>query len=134
MSNKSRVCVREIMNGKYSIVDGRLTVREALTIMRQKEVACLIIRKRSDDDEYGIVLPADIAKKVLAKDRSPDRINVYEIMTKPIISVSPKMDIRYCARLFDRFGLTLAPVIEDEQVLGIIGYQDIVLKGISCPL
>lgn len=134
MSNKSRVCVREIMNGKYSIVDGRLTVREALTIMRQKEVDCLIIRKRGDDDEYGIVLPADIAKKVLAKDRSPDRINVYEIMTKPIISVSPKMDVRYCARLFDRFGLTLAPVIEDEQVIGIIGYQDIVLKGISCSL
>jgi predicted transcriptional regulator len=132
MSNKTRICVRDIMNDKYSIVDGRLTVQEALTIMRQKDAACLIIRKRNDGDEYGIVLPADIAKKVLAKDRSSDRVNIYEIMTKPIISVSPGMDVRYCARLFDRFGLTLAPVIEGDQVLGVISYQDIVLKGISC--
>ena len=131
MINKPQICVREVMNGKYSMIDGRLTVQEALIIMRQKEAACLIVRKRNDNDEYGIVLPADIAKKVLAKDRSPERVNIYEIMSKPVIPISPKMDVRYCARLFDRFGLTLAPVIENEQVLGIISYNDIVLKGIG---
>lgn len=132
MSNKVRICVREVMNGNFSIIDGRLTVQEALTIMRKKDANCLIVRKRNEDDEYGIVLPADIAKKVLAKDRSPERVNIYEIMTKPVIAVAPQMDVRYCARLFDRFGLTLAPVIDQDRVLGVIGYNDIVLRGISC--
>jgi signal-transduction protein with cAMP-binding, CBS, and nucleotidyltransferase domain len=119
------------MNDKCTIIDGRLTVQEALIIMRQKEAGCLVVRKRNEHDEFGIVLPADIAKKVLAKDRSPERVNIYEIMTKPVIAVSPKMDVRYCARLFVRFGLTLAPVIENDQILGVIGYNDIVLRGIS---
>ncbi len=130
MSNKKLVCVQEVMNGKFSMIDGRLTVQEALIIMRQEEASCLVVRKRNENDEYGIVLPADIAKKVLAQDRSPERVNIYEIMTKPVISVSPKMDVRYCARLFARFGLTLAPVIENDQILGVIGYKDIVLRGI----
>ena len=134
MSNKTRVCVRDIMNVKYSMIDGRLTVQEALIIMRQKETRCLIVRKRNEHDEYGIVLPADIAKKILAKDRSPERVNIYEIMTKPVISVSPQMDVRYCARLFSQFGLTLAPVIENDQILGVIGYNDIALRGIGCAL
>lgn len=131
MSDKTRICVRDVMHSKYNTIDGRLTVQEALTIMRQEEASCLLVRKRNEHDEYGIVLPADIAKKVLAKDRSPERVNIYEIMTKPVISVSPKMDIRYCARLFAQFGLTLAPVIENDQILGVIGYNDIVLRGIG---
>ena len=51
-------------------------------------------------DEYGMVLLSDIAKQVLAKDRSPKRVNIYEIMAKPVLSVQPDMDIRYCARMF----------------------------------
>jgi predicted transcriptional regulator len=67
---------------------------------------------------------------VIAKDRAPERVNVYEIMSKPVIAVAPAMDIRYCARLFDKFGLALAPVIEDDQVLGIVSYSDMVLRGL----
>jgi Mg/Co/Ni transporter MgtE len=67
----------------------------------------------------------------LAKDRSPDRVNVYEIMSKPVISVPPTMDIRYCARLFERFGLQRAPVIENGKVLGIIGYDEMLMHWLN---
>jgi len=40
------------------------------------------------------------------------------------------MDVRYCARMFDNFGLASAPVIENGQVMGVVGYNDIVLKGL----
>ncbi len=131
MSNKQVVRVGEAMNGNFETIDGLMTVREALAIMKDKQATCLIIRKRNENDEYGIVLPADIAKKVLGQDRSPERVNIYEIMTKPVISVRPDMDVRYCARLFDRFGLALAPVIENDKVLGVIGYNDIIFNGLS---
>jgi predicted transcriptional regulator len=88
------------------------------------------VDKRHEGDEYGVVMFGDIAKKVLARDLSPDRVNVYEIMSKPVISVSPEMDIRYCTRLFEAIGLSRAPVIEDHKVIGLVSYTDIVLKGL----
>jgi predicted transcriptional regulator len=76
------------------------------------------------------VLLADIAKKVLAKDRAPSRVNLYEIMSKPVLAVDPEMDIRYCARLFDQFGLSTAPVIRDKTIIGVVTYYEIVLQGL----
>ena len=52
-----------------------------------------------------IVSFEDIATEVLAKNRAPERVNIYEIMEKPLFSVDPAMDARYCARLFARHRL-----------------------------
>jgi Mg/Co/Ni transporter MgtE len=51
-------------------------------------------------------------------------------MAKPVIGVDPQMDVRYCARLFENFGLSIAPVLKDGAVLGIVGYNEIVLEGL----
>ncbi|MDH5571511.1 MAG: CBS domain-containing protein [Gammaproteobacteria bacterium] len=122
--------VRDVMKTHIDIVDGKMTVMEALEKMKHVETKSLIIEKRDDDDEYGMVLLSDIAKHVLAKDRSPNRVNVYEIMSKPVVSVDPDMDIRYCARLFEHFGLARAPVIENRKIIGIVSFTDMVMKGL----
>jgi CBS domain-containing protein len=41
------------------------------------------------------------------------------------------MDIRYCARMFEQFGLSRAPVIENGKVIGIVSFTDIVPKGLT---
>ncbi len=129
-SENKLIRVREVMKKKFDMIDGRMTVMDALRTMKHVETKSVIVDKRHDDDEYGMVLISDIAKKVLAKDRSPDRINVYEIMTKPLLTVDPEMDIRYCARFFEKFDLSRAPVVENGKVIGIISYTDMVLKGL----
>jgi CBS domain-containing protein len=123
------VRVRDVMKTDFDLVPGTLTVREALDGMRHVDARALVVDKRHDDDEYGIVLISDIAKKVLAADRSPDRVNLYEIMSKPVLGVDPQMDIRYCARLLERFGIMRAPVIENRRVIGIVSFHDLVLRG-----
>ena len=123
--------VRDVMKTDLDIVDGMLTVTEALKTMKFPDTRTLIVDKRHQDDEYGVVMFRDMAKKVLARDHSPNRVNIYEIMTKPLISVHPDMDIRYCTRLFDRFGLSRAPVLEDQKIIGLVSYTDIVLKGFA---
>lgn len=128
MSHKL-VQVKDVLNDRFHIIDGRLTVLEAMKIAKQHNVEALVIEKRHKHDEFGLVLLSDIAKQVISKDKAPDRVNVYEIMAKPVIGIKPDMDVRYCARLFENFGLSRAPVIEGEQVLGMVGYEDIVLKG-----
>ncbi len=54
-------------------------------------------------------------------------MNVYEVMSKPVISIRPNMDVRYVARLFETFGLNMAPVLHRSEVMGVVGYDDIVL-------
>lgn len=131
MSDKQVTRVRDVMKSKVDVIDGRMTILEALKTMKHIENKSLIVDKRHDDDEYGLLLLSDIAKQVLANDRSPERVNVYEIMSKPVIDVRADMDIRYCARMFEHFGLTRAPVIEDGKVVGMVSYTDMVLKGIA---
>ncbi|MDV5170823.1 CBS domain-containing protein [Photobacterium rosenbergii] len=132
MSNDTVVRVRDVMMDTYAMVEGLTTVAEAIRVAKHKQIKALIVNKRNDDDEYGIVLMNDIAKKVLALDRSPERTNVYEIMTKPALSVSASMDVRYCARLFERFGISRAPVIENGKIIGMVSYNNIVLNGMCC--
>ena len=130
MNERKVVRVRDVMKPDFDRVDGLMTVKDALEAMKHVETKALIVDKRHADDEFGIVLLSDIAKKVLARDRSPARVNVYEVMSKPVLGVPPDMDIRYCARLFERFHLSRAPVIEHREVMGIVSFTDMVLHGL----
>lgn len=130
MSEPSWVPVRNVMRREVAHVDGKLTVLDALKVMKREKVTSLIVNKRFENDEYGMVLFSDIAKQVIAENRAPERVNIYEIMAKPIISVRPEMDIRYCARLFGNFGISHAPVVENDEVIGMVSYYLLVLEGL----
>ncbi|KLN64318.1 CBS domain-containing protein [Vibrio sp. VPAP30] len=129
MKAHSKVRVRDVMTNNYVVIDGLTTVKEGIQLARSHDVKALVVNKRNDDDEYGLVLMNDIAKKVLAQNRSPDRTNIYEIMTKPAMSVDPDMNVKYCARLFERFGISRAPVIEAGKIVGMVSYNNIVIYG-----
>jgi predicted transcriptional regulator len=127
--NRKLVQVKDAMTtNNYEFADGMMTVAEGITLAKNNNVSALIINKRNPQDEYGLVMLADIAKEVLAKDRSPDRVNLYEIMAKPMLSVNPNMDVRYCARLFERFSIHLAPVVEDNEIIGMVDYINMVFS------
>ncbi|MEN8167284.1 MAG: CBS domain-containing protein [Pseudomonadota bacterium] len=129
MTQRQLICVGDVMSKTVHFVDGVDTVRNALKMMKSVRTEALIVNKRNEDDEYGILLLADIARQVLARDRSSERVNVYEIMFKPVISVDSSMDIRYCARLFSRFRIYLAPVTDNSEIVGMVSYNNLVLRG-----
>jgi CBS domain-containing protein len=130
MSERKVIRVRDVMKKEFDAVDGVATVAEALHAMKHVDTKCLVVKKRHPDDEYGLLLISDVARKVLGKDRAPERVNVYEVMAKPVIAVDPEMDVRYCARLFDRFDISRAPVVSRGEVVGIVSLTDLVLKGL----
>lgn len=121
---------REVMQENHLELDGMATVSQALAAMKESNTNVVIVRKRNENDALGIVLLSDIVKKVLARDRAPERVNIYEIMSKPVIPLDPEMDVRYCARMFERFGLSSAPVVDGGNVLGIVSYKELVFKGL----
>ena len=130
MSEREIIRVKDVMKKDFDMVDGLTSVSEALRKMKHVETKCLLVGKRHEDDAFGIVLLSDVARQVLAKDRAPERVNVYEIMSKPVMTVSADMDIRYCARLFEQFGLSRAPVEDAGKIIGIVSLTDMVLKGL----
>lgn len=131
MRELDRISVRQVMRAEVTEVDGSTDVMEAMRIMKRVGATSLIVKKRHDQDEYGMLLFSDIAQQVIAKDRAPERVNVYEIMAKPVITVRPDMSIRHCARLFEKFGISHAPVVENDEIAGVVSYYLLVLGGLD---
>ncbi len=131
MSTRNWGIVRDCMRKEVTEVDGTMDVLSALKVMKKVGATSLIVKRRDDQDEYGLLLFSDIAKKVLALDRAPERVNVYEVMAKPVLTVRPDMQIRYCARLFENFGVSHAPVVKDDEIVGIVSFYLLVLQGLA---
>ena len=130
MNQPVQTC-RDVMNQRYEIVDGLMTVADAIQLMKENGYRKVIIKKRDESDEYGMVELSDIAHEVIPKNRAPERVNLYEIMVKPFISVRPEMNVKYCPRLFDMYNIESAPVIENEKIVGVVSHNDIVLNWLD---
>ena len=130
MSTRNWGVVRDCMRTEVTEVDGSLDVLSALKVMKKVGATSLIVKRRDENDEYGMLLFSDVAKKVIARDRAPERVNVYEVMSKPVLTVRPDMGIRYCARLFENFGISHAPVVENDKIVGIVSFYLLVLEGL----
>jgi CBS domain-containing protein len=120
--------VRQVMTSTPQVIDGLATVREAVEMMREHNVRSLVIDRRHDGDEYGMVTVHDVAEKVIGQDRPLDRMNVYEIMTKPVLTVDADMDIRYAIRILARFQLSRALVTEKGSMVGIVTLRDMTFR------
>ena len=78
MTNKKRIRVKEVMKSNYGTISRNATIAEALKEMKRLQTTVLVVDKRDENDEYGLLLVSDIARKVLAKDRASSRVNTYE--------------------------------------------------------
>ena len=96
--------------------------------MKQHKVSSLVIEGRHDGDEYGLLTVHDIAAKVVAINRSTERTSVYEIMTKPALTLSGNMNVKYAIRLLARLELTRALVVGVDEPLGLVTLRDLVLS------
>lgn len=97
-------------------------------MMREAGVSSLAVERRDEHDEFGLLVIADIAREVIARNRSAERVNVYEVMSKPVLTLPADMQIKYAVRLLVRFDLSRALVVgADRRPLGIVTMRDMVL-------
>ena len=128
MTNKPCIAVKEVMSANPVTIDGLASVHKALNLMEEHGFSALVIDRRYDGDEYGMITVKDIAEKIIGANRSIDRSNVYEIMTKPVLTVSSGMDIKYAIRLLTRFSLSRALVTELGVMVGIVSLRDMTVR------
>ena len=120
--------VREVMTPAPWVIEGLATARQAVELMREHHVSSLIIDRRHDGDEYGMVTVHDIAGEVIGPDRSLDRVSVYEVMSKPVLTVDVEMDVKYAIRILARFRLSRALVTEKGTMVGIVTLRDMAIR------
>jgi CBS domain-containing protein len=106
----------EIMTKDVVTISGSASVAEAVALMKEKQLRALVVDRRHADDPYGIVTETDIVYKVAAYGKDPKQMKVYEIMTKPCITVNPELGAEYVARLFATTGIRRAPVIKGKLI------------------
>ena len=132
MSEKRTIRVGDVMGSKLYTIDRLATVAEAMALMKGYEVSSLAVDRRDDDDEFGLLVVADIAREVIAQNRAPERVNVYEIMSKPVLTLPSSMLARYAVRMLVRFELSRAVVVDYERnPLGMVTLRDLVLSHVA---
>ena len=114
--------VKEIASEQIFYIDGLASVRDAVELMKANNVQALIIQKRSEADVNGILTVNDIIKGVIIPNRTLDEVSVYEIMTKPVFSISAHLNVQYVPRLMFNYNIRIAPVEENGEYIGMIDY------------
>lgn len=129
MSKKPLVRARDVMNPVIHFIDGMANVTEAAELMRKEKITSLIVEKRTPDDAWGLVVAHDMVAGVIICAKRPEDVHVYEIMTKPIITVPADMAVRYVAKLMNQTGIRRTPVEEQGELIGIVTQSDLIMKG-----
>lgn len=132
MTYKRKIQVSEVMVSDLQSIDGLATVADAVAIMQEHSISSLVVNRRNEDDEAGLIDVVGIAREVIAKNRSPDRVHVYEVMTKPVVTVPSTMLVRYAARHLVSLGISRALVVDQERdVVGMVTLRDLVIARIT---
>ena len=128
MNQRLQMLVQDVMTAEVHSIDGLATVAEAMALMRKHNVSSLAVNRRDETDEVGMLVVSDIARNVIAPNRSPERVNVYEIMSKPVVTLPSDMLARYAVRLLVRFHISRAIVVDhDRNPVGIVTLRDLVI-------
>lgn len=115
----------DVMTKDVVYIDGNETVANAIRLMREKRVSSLVVNRRSPGDAWGIVTRKDVVSKVVDPGKNPSDVKVFEIMSKPLVMVSPGLQLKYCARLFNQAGIRRAPVFDGQEIVGILSNTNI---------
>ena len=128
MNEYGNLRVEDVMSSNVHAIEGLATVLEAINMMREYQVNCLAVMRRDEDDEAGLLLLRDVAVKVVAQNRSPERVNVYEVMSKPAFTLPPRMLVRNAVILMVEHNVARALVVDnDRNPIGIVTLRDLVL-------
>ena len=120
MKTASDVMTRHVVS-----VAPSASVAHAIDKMKERNVSSLLVRRESDMDTWGFMTETDLIEKVVAGGLDPESITVHQIMSKPVITVSPKSSLQECAALLARADIRRVLVYDGREIVGIVSSSDI---------
>ena len=122
----SRKLVEELMVKDVIKVSCMATLREAMDLMRKHRVKSLVVEKRTDSDAWGIVTYTTILRTVMQEEGDVDLVNVYDLATKPALSVPRQLEVRHAVKMMLDFDVKRLLVASNNELEGILTMNDIV--------
>jgi len=117
--------VKDWMIDLVVFVDPDTLVTDALATMRRRYISSVLVSKSPESPEFGILTSTDINDKIVAADRDPAATTVAEIMTSPLMTVSPDMSIQECAKIMRENRFHHLPVADKNgNLVGMISATD----------
>ena len=104
-------------------LEGDISVKEAAEIMAQEDVSAVIVT--IEGKANGILTERDILKRIVAEDKNSIKTKVKEIMSSPLVTIEPNMDLEEAARLMFDKKIKNLPVVHENRLVGLVGLQDI---------
>lgn len=121
---ETRMPVRDIMTHGVVTAGVDLNASEVSQRMSKFNVGGVIITR--DGEPVGIVTERDLVGKVLARDLKPSSISIKDIMSSPLTTASPDVDIMKAAQMMMRLGIKRLPIVEDGKLIGIVTDTDLI--------
>ena len=120
---ESNIPVREIMNRDVIGVDPDDTAEVAAQMMNRYDVGNLVVIRSKK--AIGIVTEEDLVRKLVSKNLLPEKVKIEDIMTSPLITVSPNTSLTSAMRIMLKNNIRRLPIVEDRKLVGIITNKDL---------
>jgi CBS domain-containing protein len=115
--------ISDIMTKDPLFIDSGATMLEAAKLMGEKHIGSLLVR--GTDRPAGIVTERDLLTRVIAAERNPKEVKVYEVLSPRLITIKPQATIKEGARMMIKEKGRLV-VTEGRRVVGIVTASDLI--------
>ncbi len=120
---KANITVKEIMSKPPVVIDYRKSARAAAMLMKKSRKGFLVVVKNGKP--VGVLSDSDLINKIIVKKRDASKTKVRDIMTKPLIVVSPDSDILEAVEKMKKSNIHRLPVIKKGKVIGVLSLTDV---------
>ena len=115
--------IKDLMSKKVNVVEDNKTVYHAAKIMSKERRGYVVVVKKGKP--VGILTDSDLLEKVVSKGKDPRKVKVKEVMSSPIITISPDKEIVDASRIMRKNLIKRIPVVKKGKLVGIITDSDI---------
>jgi CBS domain-containing protein len=120
--------VKDVMVPEVVTISPYSTLREALSVMRERRVKSLVVERQHAHDAYGMLSYRELLQTVVAEEGDVDLLNVYDAATIPVITINQDLSVRQAAALMSRYQLSRLVVVEGNQLVGLLAMNDILAR------
>ncbi|MCL4410652.1 MAG: CBS domain-containing protein [Gammaproteobacteria bacterium] len=117
--------VKDVMIKDVVTISPFAKLREALSLLKSKNIKSLVVEKQSESDAYGLITYTNILKTVIAEEGDIDLLNVYDICVKPALAVGESLSLKHCAAMMVQQHVKRLLVMQDNDLVGFVTMDDI---------